>query len=178
MHHTAVGVMIHKTDNVNCMRKFLSFTSNPKVIILIFSIFWILSVVYMRFCENIRLVDSHGHLYGKYPTLGWNFLAKENTHMHIILLDFIILAFISNKLIKSVIWTDVLFMSQKAIIQIIGLLFGKVPAWTNQRIIGLYMTLGILVIFSIVYSKDFIKLALILWDKLKKHCVWLKTFGI
>lgn len=114
----------------------------------------------MRYCQ----VNILG-----YPLPGWNFLAKVNTHVHILFIGLLLLTFIKQLTIlnpkllteeirigKGLIWVDIIYSIQKIIVQILGLIFGTLPpTWCNQRIIGFIITLGILVTFLLLYKKEF-----------------------
>jgi hypothetical protein len=129
-----------------------------RIISITYVLFFLSAIVYFRFCQ----LNSEG-----YPLPEWNFIAKENTHLHILFINLILLNFITDKVVKSLIWVDVIFCTEKIINQIIGLMyFGHIaPIWCNQRMNGYLMTFSIIILILAFYWKDFIRVLILIDSK-------------
>jgi len=129
----------------------------------------------MRFSHNIEVYDIKGDILGNLPTPWWNFLYKENTYIHLLFIDLILLKYISKDLIKNLIYTDIIYESQKLLNQLIGLIFAKhPPTWCNQRMTGYLLSLGI-VGFLTYYNRRMISNVVTKFINIYKICVvkWL-----
>jgi hypothetical protein len=149
-------VMIMKNIE-NFLNRIVNFVIKNKVILTMFLIYFIAEIIYMRFCKT-----KSG-----YPLAGWNFFIKENNHIHVLFIDVVLLYYISDKLIKGLILTDICYVIFKIFIQLIGFIYAgeKAPIWCNQRILGFFMVLSIIGIIIFFYRKDFIRIMILIDEK-------------
>jgi len=151
------------------VEKISQFIAKNKVFTIFLLAYFVVEIIYMRFCQT----TSKG-----YPMPGWNFLVKENGHIHIIILELVILYYTSTKIIKTLILTDILYCIQKTIVQIVGLIYAgtKSPSWCNQRMIGFFLSFGIILIITYLNWEEFTLILNKLSIKIKT--LWLRIFTI